>query len=113
MLDINMEFRKGILFIRLRGDLTRQTIEKLNQEVTSLIKDNGIRNVLFNISEINNIDVEGFKVLFTNSQICSRNNGQILLCGGSNEQVKKEVSNSILKHLLFTPDELSAFAIIK
>jgi len=108
-----MEFRKGILFIRLRGDLTRKTIGKLNHDVTSLIKDNGIRNVLFNISEINNIDIEGIQAIFTNSQICSRNNGQILLCSGSNEQVRKKVSNSILKHLIFTTDELSAFVIIK
>lgn len=108
-----MEFRKGILFIRLRGDLTRKTIKKLDIEVTNLIKDNGIRNVLFNLSELDNIDIEGIKAIFANYQLCKRNHGQTFLCPSANQQVKRKISNSsLLQHLFVTTNELSAFSII-
>ena len=43
MLDVNFEFRRGILFIRLCGELTKRTIKEFDLVVTSLIRDNGIR----------------------------------------------------------------------
>ena len=55
MLDINFEFRRGVLFIRLRGILTKNTVKELDSEVTTLIRDNGIRNVVFNVSELSKI----------------------------------------------------------
>lgn len=42
MLDINIEFRKGIAFIRLAGILNKTTVGKMNDEVTDMIRDNGI-----------------------------------------------------------------------
>ena len=52
MLDINFEFRRGILFIRLKGILSKATINDFDSLVTTLIRDNGIRNVVFNVSEL-------------------------------------------------------------
>ena len=66
MLDINIEFRKGIAFIRLAGILNKTTVGKMNDEVTDMIRDNGIRNVVFNISEIDYIDVKGINTLLYN-----------------------------------------------
>ena len=66
MLDIDIEFRKGIVFIRLSGILNKTTVSKLNDEVTDMIRDNGIRNVIFNISEVTYIDIKGINTLFYN-----------------------------------------------
>ena len=44
LLDINLEFCKGILFIRLKGVLNKNTVDKLKEEVNNLVKENGIRN---------------------------------------------------------------------
>ena len=52
LLDINLEFCKGILFIRLKGVLNKNTVNKLKDEVNNLVKENGIRNLVFNISEL-------------------------------------------------------------
>ena len=52
MLDINLEFYRGILFIRLKGLLNKTTVSKLKEEVNDLVKENGIRNLVFNISEL-------------------------------------------------------------
>ena len=43
MLNVGTEFRKGILFVRLKGHLNKDTINKLNKRVTKVVKENGIR----------------------------------------------------------------------
>lgn len=109
MLDINIEFRKGIAFIRLAGILNKTTVGKMNDEVTDMIRDNGIRNVVFNISEIDYIDVKGINTLFYNYELCNQNKGKILLCGINNESVREKIMNSrLLKYIHETPDELTA-----
>ncbi len=109
MLDIDIEFRKGICFIRLCGILNKTTVSKLNEEVTSMIKDNGIRNVIFNISEITYIDIKGINALLYNYELCNQNKGKILLCGVNNNEVREKILNSrLLKYIREMPDELSA-----
>ena len=43
MLDIDMRFKQGILFIRLNGILNGDTCMKLEESISTLIEDNGIR----------------------------------------------------------------------
>lgn len=113
MLDINYEFRKGILFIRLSGVLNKKTVEKLQNEVTDMIKDNGIRNVVFNVSELNSIDIRGINSLLYNYELCNHNEGKSLLCGLKNSLVRHRIENSrLLKYMTEASDELSAFNII-
>ena len=114
MLDIDIEFKKGIMFIRLSGILNKTTVSKLNSEVTELIKYNGIRNIVFNVSEIVNIDVKGINSLFYNYELCNQNKGKILLCGINNSEVREKIVNSrLLKYINEFPDELSASRYIK
>ena len=42
MLSVGTEFRKGIFFVRLKGDLNKNTIYKLNEKVTNIVRENGI-----------------------------------------------------------------------
>lgn len=108
-----MEFRKGILFVRLEGNLTKKTVDKLNNEVTSLIKDNGIRNIVFNISNLTTIDIKGINMLLYNYEICRNNNGKSLVCGVSNDLVRERIKNSrLLKYMYEASDELAAINII-
>ena len=92
MLNINLEFHKGILFTRLDGILDKNTVDKLEDEVTNLIKENGIRNTVFNISNLNFIDYDGINGLLNNYEICKLNNGKSLVCG-LNGIVKQIISN--------------------
>lgn len=113
MLDINFEFRKGVLFIRLKGELTKKNIKKLDEEVTTLIRDNGIRNVVFNVSELNKIDLKGISRLFYNYELCKKNRGVSLLCCVNNNVIMDKIKNTrLLKYMLETTDELSAFNFI-
>lgn len=113
MLEINMEFRKGILFIRLEGILNKETVVKLNDEVTSLVKDNGVRNIVFNMQGLNSIDMKGINSLYYNYELCRKNNGKSLLCGVSNSLVSHRIKNSRLpKYMFETSDELSAISVL-
>lgn len=114
MLDINFEFRKGVLFIRLKGELTKKNIKKLDEEVTTLIRDNGIRNVVFNVSKLDKIDLKGISRLFYNYELCKKNRGISLLCCINNNDIMKKIKNTrLLKYMLETTDELSAFNFIQ
>lgn len=113
-LDINMEFRKGILFIRLEGELTKDTAWKLNRDVTDLIKETGIRNVVFNVENLVAIDMKGISTLFYNYELCKQNQGKSLLCGVNHTMVRNRIKNSrLLKYMYETSDELSAFRIFE
>lgn len=108
-----MEFHKGILFVRLIGILNKNTIDKLKNEVTLFIKENGIRNIVFNISNLESIDCYGINALLYNYEICRNNQGKSLLCGLSNTLVKHRIKNSrLLKYMYETADELSAISAI-
>lgn len=113
MLEINYEFRRGILFIRLNGILTKNTVDKLQNEVTDMIKDNGIRNVVFNIAGLKVIDMKGINSLLYNYELCHNNKGKSLVCGIDNSLVRHRIENSrLLKYMNETSDELSAFNVI-
>ncbi len=112
MLDINMECRKGILFIRLGGELTKETVGKLNTEVTELVKEAGIRNIVFNVENLISIDMKGISTLFYNYELCKNNKGKSMLCGVEKTAIKQKIINSrLLKYMYEIRDELSAFCI--
>jgi len=113
MLEINMEFRKGILFIRLNGQLNEKTVDKLEREVTELVKENGIRNLVFNLEDVTNIDINGINALLKNYKLCKQNDGKTLVCNLDNSLVKHRIHNSrLLKYMYETADEISAINIL-
>ena len=114
MLDINFEFRRGVLFRRLRGVLTKNTIKKMDSEVTTLIRDKGIRNVVFNVSGLDKIDLKGISRLFYNYELCKRNRGVSLLCCVNNDNIHDKIRSArLLKYMVDVNDELSAFNFIE
>ena len=113
MLDINFEFRRGILFIRLRGILTKNTIGDFDSMVTTLIRDNGIRNVVFNVSNLSKIDLKGISRLFYNYELCKKNRGVSLLCCVDNSSVHDKIETSrLFNYMVDVDNELSAFNFI-
>ena len=48
MLDIDIECRKGVFFVRLNGILNNETVYKIKEEVLDIIIINGIKFIVFN-----------------------------------------------------------------
>lgn len=102
MLDYDFIFRKGILFIRLKGDITKETSGLITNEINSLILDNGIKNVVFNVSKLNKIDDFGIKTLY-NSYLILNKESDISICEipvSLRKRLKK-----LLKHIKEREDE--------
>lgn len=112
MLAINKEFRKGILFVRLIGILNVETVKYLEEDITSLVIDMQIRNVVFNISGLSIIDITGINEILKIHNICKHNNGISLLCG-VNDNLKEDINNSLIhKNMMEISDEISAIKVI-
>lgn len=113
MLNIDLEFRKGILFIRLDGKLIKTTVNKFNEEVNNMIKINGIRNAVINVSELNEIDLKGINSLYYSYEICRNNKGRLIMCGLNNLNIVKKIRKShLLNYTRETNSELDVFNII-
>ena len=113
MLNINMEFRKGILFVRLKGSLNIKTREILKNKVTDMVNKNGITNLVINIEKLDEIDLNGISELFNNYLIVHKYAGKSFLCG-INPSIDKTVKNScILNYMPQINNELNAMKVIK
>lgn len=106
-----MELYKGILFIRLNGNLSQKTVKILNDEVTHLVKNTGIKNLVFNIKDLKKIDITGIDALYSNYKICKHNQGKSLLCGVSSSKVQKQIKDSLLSKINTIENEQNALKI--
>lgn len=67
-----MEFRKGILFIRLKGDLNKDTIKG--------IIDKDFKYVVLNIDDMYSIDSYSIKYLNKIYKLYENNNNKFIIC---------------------------------
>lgn len=107
MLEVNMEFKRGILFVRLKGILNGDTCANLKQELNELITVNGIKYVLLNLSGLEELDKYGLDTIKANYNCISKNQGKLLLCGA-----KRIPYNENIKNIYHIREEGSAFNLI-
>lgn len=110
MLNIDIEPTKGILFVRLSGKLNRKNITKLNREVISLLKTAGIKNIVFNINDLEYIDKYGKNAILNSFRICAHNKGQGFICINNNKKDNFKLTN--IKNTKVINDELTAVQLI-
>ncbi len=111
MLTIDIRPIKGILFVRLKGILNKMNIVKLNNEVLKFQEKAGIKNIVFNVSELEDIDNYGKHALLKSFNLCKRNHGQSFICVLDNQKIVKKLQPSFQKNEVVT-DELTAIKII-
>lgn len=109
MLDIDMEFRKGILFVRLCGSFSIESCIQLDKKLEQLVSDNNVRFITFNVAGLNYIDIAGINTILKYNSALSRIKGRAIICGVDNRLVKLRLHNSKVVYSLFeTTDELGA-----
>lgn len=114
MLKITMEFRRGILFIRLRGKFVQSESMKFKKVVIDKIKEKGIRSVVFNIRELKEIDLKGIHNLFYTYELCHQNEGKVLICELYDSPVFEKLKKKrLFQYVEMIKGELDAFDIIK
>ena len=103
MLNINMEFRKGVLFVRLIGSLNELSAHKLIDTVLPVVIKSGIKYLVYNFNELESIDDVGKKSLLLGYNEILKNHGNVLVL---NNRFK-------LEHFKETKNELTDLEILK
>lgn len=109
MLNIDMEFKKGILFVRLNGILNGDTCSLLDEHLTSLISDNGIKYVLLNLDSISYIDKYGVDIIIKNYINICKNKGKLIIVG---MEKMFNYNTNIFDRLYQINDESKAFNVV-
>ena len=113
MLKIDMEFRKGILFIRLCGKLNKYTVHQIDENVIPVILKHGLKFIVVNVDKLESIDSHGIETLIKLNELVSKWNGKTTLCS-LNKYMKDSIYNTDLKNKYFeTSDELTAIEVFK
>ncbi len=85
MLKMDLEYEKGIFFIRLIGDLTRKNSHKINNYIVPVIKKHQLKKVIINLEKVKEIDEAGITSLINTKCIVKCNKGKLYLCGLNKE----------------------------
>lgn len=100
MIDVNIEFTKGVLFVRLSGLLNSINSYEIEEKVYDIVKDGGIRYVVFNIKDL--VINDNVKLFERFKKILEDNDGRMLVCG-------HEIYSNNFEYV---SDELSALKIL-
>lgn len=111
MLNVDVEYKRGVLFLRLIGKLNTDTRKELD-EVLDLVPLVGFKYVMINFEKLYSIDDDGIKTIMNSCEKLVNREGKLLVCGYNN-LIKLKIENSnILSYALETKNELGAFKLI-
>lgn len=114
MLDINMEFKRGILFIRLEGSLNIKNVGKFENEVIPIILKQEIKYVVINLDKLLFLDIRGVSSLLNLDEIVRSFGGKTTLCSLTNNEVRKLIHKYNIESLFYeTNNELTALGVMK
>lgn len=92
MLKMDLEYKGGILFIRLIGTLNRKTTYKIYNYIIPVINKHHIKYVIYNFKDMKDIDNYGIDSIISTKIAMKKNNGKLLLCNINkflNDKIKK------------------------
>ena len=104
MLEVDMECRCGIFFVRINGILNSETVYKLNDEVLKTIIINGIKYLMLNLEDLYYIDSNGIELLNEISKYIKKYNGKTYVCGINNNIIRNRIHE--VKNIIKVNNEL-------
>ena len=99
MLKVNTEFRKGIMFIRLNGE-----VDKLNIDNVFV---NDFKYVVLNLDNLLSIDSEAIKDIIDYNNEITKNNGKLIIVNKN-----YNIFTSLFKNIPVIDSEIKAFNIV-
>ena len=80
MLKISFEFRKGIFFIRLIGDLNKESYKEKEDELKELIINNKFKYIVINTNHLRTIDLDGLNYITKIYYMAKENDSNLVIC---------------------------------
>lgn len=113
-MKIKMEFKKGILFIRLIGKLEKNNANHFEEEVLPILLIQNIKYIVLNFDEVTSIDNKGLNSLEKLNEIVSSYDGKTSLCSLTSVDVRNKINkNNLYDKFYEISDELSALELFK
>ncbi len=109
MLYMDLEYHKGVLFVRLDGNLTRKNVYKINNYLTPVILKHRIKYLVYNLFSLLQIDESGIDCILRTKCAIRDNHGSIYVCEVP-EHLKKMVRKA---HIKSTDSELTALQLLQ
>ena len=112
MLNIDLEYKKGILFLRLNGVLNKTTSFILKDAIKRIVNGAGIKYLLINFENLDEIDGEGISTIMNSYNEYLKSNGKLMVCGYNNN-VRINIEKTKLKdYALELNNEKSAINLV-
>ena len=112
MLKIDVEYKRGILFVRLNGGLNKATIGNLQDILERSIKNAGIKYIMINCEKLWSIDDSSISAINKQCLELLKNDGKLFFCG-INDYVKIDITSSELNNKIYkTNNEIGVFSIV-
>ena len=80
MLKINFEFRKGIFFLRLIGDLDKCSYLSKEREILELITNNRFKYIVINTNYLKRIDFDGLNYMTKIYYLTRESESNLVIC---------------------------------
>lgn len=112
MLEINLEFIRGMLFVRLDGVLDEYTYTKLSDCLDTMIHEKGLRYFVINLEYLDKIDENGLQTIIDRYFDVTLHDGKLVICGYHNQFHKSLEIDNIFEKIEKTSNELGALQLI-
>ena len=99
MFETNIEYKKGVLFIRITGSLNKENSYKLKKEIIPLILKNGFKYVVLNLNEVDILDNYGIEVIDEINDVVLKFNGKTTLI--DTKKVEKKIKGTLIDKILY------------
>ncbi len=110
MLEVNAQINRGIMFIRLEGELTKNNFYKVAEEINYLLYKQGILVYVFNLEEVKRIDKNLLESIQNKLTEIFLKCGSVVFCGIS-EKLKKKLGERN-NNLFYVTEEKEVFQYI-
>ena len=109
MLKVDMEYEKGILYVRLKGVLDRKVCYKINNYVVPVVLKHKIKYLVYNFFFLEDIDSSGIDAIIDTKYIIKNNKGKIRMCE-INDNIKNKIKMTRLARI---SSELAAYKLLE
>ena len=99
MLETNIEFKKGVLFIRIIGSLNKENSYKLKKQIIPLILKNGFKYVVLNLNGVDILDNYGIEVIDEINDVVLKFNGKTTLI--DSKKIEKKIKGTLIDNILY------------
>ena len=114
MLNIDLEFRYGMLFIRLEGELNKDNYMKFSNCLENMIYNNGLKYFVINLENLTYVDDRGLKEIINKYFDIKLNDGNLVICGYDNKinNIHNILLKDVFSQIRHTNNELNAFKLL-